>query len=104
MFVADGFAAPSLASLSVGASAEAVSCRLMWSGAFLTVTAEAGVGGTTVVAVVGVGLDDGVGVELLWLPASWVAVSLVESHGEGMRKRRQSKKPCEGGKRGRGQY
>lgn len=27
-------------------------------------------GGTTVVAVVGVGVDDGVGVELLWLPAS----------------------------------
>ena len=58
-----------------------MSCLVMWSGAFLAVTAEAGVGGTAVVAVVGVGMDDGVGVELWWLPASCGAVSLVESCG-----------------------
>lgn len=67
-----------------------MSCRTIWSGPFLAVTAEEGVGGTTVVAVVGVGVDDGVGVELLWLPASCGAVSLVnESYGESMRKRRE---------------
>lgn len=76
-------------SLSLDTSADAVSCRVMWSGPFLAVTAEVGVGGTAVVAVVGVGVDDGVGVELLWLPASCGAVSLVESYGESMRERRQ---------------
>lgn len=75
-----------------------MSCRVIWSGAFLAVTAEAGVGGTTVVAVVGVGVDDAVGVELSWLPASCGAVSLAESYGESVRRRRQSKKS--GGEKG----
>lgn len=89
MLVADAFAVASWASLGVGADA-AVSCRVRWSGGFLavTVTAEVGVGGTTVVAVVGVGVDDGVGVEL-WLPASCGAVSLAESYGGEMRKARR---------------
>lgn len=43
-------------------------------------TAEVGVGGTAVVAVVGAGVDDEVGVELFWLPVVCGAVSLVESY------------------------
>jgi hypothetical protein len=43
---------------------------LMWSGAFLAVTAELGVGGTAVVAVVGVGVG------LLLLPVGRGAVSI----------------------------
>lgn len=85
MFVADGFVAPLGASPSLDTSGDTLS----WSAGFLTVAVEAGVGGTMVVAVVGVGVVDGVGVELLWLPASSGAVSLDESYGESMREPRQ---------------
>lgn len=73
-----------------------MSCLVRGSGDFLTVTAEVGVGGTTVVAVVGAGVDDEVGVELFWLPVVVCgAVSLVESYGRA-RESRDERDPIMG--------